>query len=64
MLIKVRALKQVLEQEVIDVESLKRVCNQGVPDEVPALREIAWKILLSYLPRERSQWAKAEQASQ
>lgn len=53
---KVEELKGVLGEEVIDVRRLRRVVNKGVPDEVPELREVAWKVLLKYLPDHKSRW--------
>jgi len=34
---------------------LRRLCFQGIPDR-PSLRSLTWKILLDYLPIERSEW--------
>jgi len=42
---------------VINVEELRETCFGGVPDDVSGLRSLVWKILLRYLPSERSKWA-------
>ncbi|KAI8057878.1 rab-GTPase-TBC domain-containing protein [Syncephalis plumigaleata] len=43
------------EYAVIDMEELRRLCFQGVPD-VPGMRALCWKLLLNYLPPDKSQW--------
>lgn len=42
---------------MVNVEELREICFGGVPDDVSGLRSLVWKILLRYLPSERSKWA-------
>ena len=37
------------------MNNLRQVCLQGCPNE-GGTRSLIWKILLNYLPRNRSQW--------
>ncbi|KAI9598191.1 rab-GTPase-TBC domain-containing protein [Syncephalis fuscata] len=43
------------ENPIIDMEELRRLCFQGVPD-VPGMRALCWKLLLNYLPADKRQW--------
>ncbi|KAJ1634223.1 rab-GTPase-TBC domain-containing protein [Pavlovales sp. CCMP2436] len=54
---RVRACEAILSAEVIDLRALRELAFSGVP-EVPGnrLRACAWKLLLGYLPTERSAW--------
>ena len=44
-----------LAEEVIDMQSLKELCFGGVPDG-KGRRAVSWRLLLNYLPPQRSQW--------
>ena len=35
---------------------LRSLCFRGVPNEVPNLRPIIWRVLLGHLPRETAKW--------
>lgn len=52
---RVRELTAILESPKIDLKKVRDFCFQGVPDR-PGLRSLCWKILLNYLPLERSKW--------
>lgn len=43
----------------IDLNVVRPLCFDGVPDEVPALRAALWKLLLGYLPCDSFSWDKA-----
>ncbi|XP_050715300.1 TBC1 domain family member 13-like [Eriocheir sinensis] len=44
-----------LQEDVIDVKRLRHLCFSGVPDE-GGRRALCWKLMLHYLPLDRSQW--------
>ncbi|XP_054156693.1 TBC1 domain family member 13-like [Oppia nitens] len=45
------------KDQVIDTRSLRRLCfDIGCPDDHKHVRSLVWKILLGYLPSDRSQW--------
>ncbi|CAJ1848868.1 unnamed protein product [Sphenostylis stenocarpa] len=47
-----------LSRKVIDMRELRRVASQGIPHAAaPALRPTLWKLLLGYLPSDRSLWS-------
>ncbi|KAI9221029.1 rab-GTPase-TBC domain-containing protein [Blastocladiella britannica] len=39
----------------IDFERLRRLCYRGIPD-TKGIRQRCWKLLLNYLPSDRSEW--------
>lgn len=39
-------------------EKLKKVCFEGLPDDLPLLRSLIWKINLKYLPMDVDRWAE------
>ncbi|CAE8581026.1 unnamed protein product [Polarella glacialis] len=43
----------------IDLNVVRPLCAEGVPDEVPALRAALWKLLLGYLPCDAFRWDSA-----
>mmetsp|Transcript_2521 Transcript_2521/g.5062 ORF Transcript_2521/g.5062 Transcript_2521/m.5062 type:complete len:456 (+) Transcript_2521:66-1433(+) len=43
----------------IDLNVVRPLCADGVPDEVPALRAALWKVLLGYLPPDAFTWDEA-----
>ncbi|KAJ4968091.1 hypothetical protein NE237_014792 [Protea cynaroides] len=45
-----------LSRKVINLVELRRLSSQGIPDGA-GIRPTVWKILLGYLPRDRSLWA-------
>ncbi|KAG9139125.1 hypothetical protein Leryth_019103 [Lithospermum erythrorhizon] len=47
---------QELSRKVINMGELRRLASQGIPDG-GGLRATVWKLLLGYLPRDRSLWS-------
>lgn len=47
----------------VDLRALRAHCVDGVPDELPALRAVLWKLLLGYLPVDIIQWEAALRSS-
>ncbi|PHJ25857.1 tbc domain-containing protein [Cystoisospora suis] len=47
-----------LDQEKLDLSVLRKICTKGMPDSSPALRALYWKILLGYLPLDRTLWTE------
>ena len=39
-----------------DKEKLKRLCEDGLPDELPELRSLIWKINIGYIPMDMEKW--------
>ena len=46
-----------LNSEVINTNTLKQLCHQGVP-EGGGRRALAWRVLLGYLPAKRKVWSE------
>lgn len=44
-----------LKEPRIDIKKCRKFCFEGIPDK-PSLRSLAWKLLLYYLPPDRSEW--------
>ncbi|KAK9728464.1 hypothetical protein K7432_001067 [Basidiobolus ranarum] len=42
---------------IVDMEQLRKLCFQGIPDE-QGIRPTCWKLLLGYLPPDKTQWSK------
>lgn len=47
---------KILGKRRIDMIMLRSLAFRGVPNEVPMLRVIVWKVLLGFLPRETAKW--------
>eukprot|EP00347_Sterkiella_histriomuscorum_P006901 403350997 len=47
---------KVLGKRRIDMIMLRSLSFRGVPQEIPGLRPIVWRVLLGYLPRETAKW--------
>ncbi|XP_076263365.1 TBC1 domain family member 13 isoform X2 [Rhynchophorus ferrugineus] len=45
----------ILEQDIIDLVALKALSFHGIPDD-QGKRALCWKLLLNYLPLERTKW--------
>ena len=56
---KVEALVKVLSAPIITINKLQIQCFYGIPDEINGLRSLCWKLLLEYLPTNRSKWQVA-----
>ncbi|KAI8599120.1 hypothetical protein EDD21DRAFT_168877 [Dissophora ornata] len=41
--------------QVICLPEFRHLCFGGIPDK-PGLRQLCWKILLGYLPLDKSKW--------
>lgn len=52
---RVQGLHEVLESEKIDLQLLRRLCFQGIPDD-SGFRPICWRLLLGYLPANTLDW--------
>lgn len=48
-----------LNQPVVDLKELRSLAKQGVPDDLKGLRSLVWKLLIGYLPPDRSKWKAA-----
>lgn len=55
---KILSFLKELQKDVIDIEKLKEMCRNGIPDECKGLRALCWKILIGYLPPDRTKWQK------
>ncbi len=56
--IKLRILDiiKILNSSNIDFLQLKRMIFEGLPDDVPSLRSLGWKIIMNYLPLNLNEW--------
>lgn len=52
---RLQEIGDVLANNVIDLKRLRELSSQGCPNEGGS-RSLIWKVLLNYLPKERSQW--------
>lgn len=53
---KVVNLVNILNADVVDMHRLKQCLSEGIPDEAAILREYSWKLVLGFLPLEKSKW--------
>ncbi len=56
--IKLRILDiiRILNSTNIDFLQLKRMIFEGLPDDVPSLRSLGWKMIMNYLPLNLNEW--------
>ncbi|CAD8135682.1 unnamed protein product [Paramecium octaurelia] len=47
---------EILDKPKINLNELKKLSNFGVPDDIKGLRSLVWKLLLGYLPVDRTKW--------
>ena len=47
---------KMLNSTQIDIEKLKEIIFEGLPDDISSLRSLAWKLLLKYLPLNLDDW--------
>jgi hypothetical protein len=47
---------KILNSEKINSYNLKRTIFEGLPDDIPSLRSLTWKILLNYLSENVNEW--------
>uniref|UniRef100_A0A336M0R4 TBC1 domain family member 13 n=1 Tax=Culicoides sonorensis TaxID=179676 RepID=A0A336M0R4_CULSO len=59
---RVREFERVLECPVINLKELRTLCFNGIPDDSYAFRSLCWKLLLGYLPENRSKWKSTLQS--
>ena len=52
----IRGLTATLNEPIIDLRKLRAYMANGLPEEAAYLREVAWKVVLGYLPRVKSKW--------
>lgn len=52
---RIKVFENILNQDVINIEELQKSAFKGVPDE-KGLRALVWKILLGYIPLDKSVW--------
>ncbi|KAJ8737806.1 hypothetical protein PYW08_000401 [Mythimna loreyi] len=52
---RIQAFEDALREEEINIEKLRALAFNGVPDD-KGLRSLVWKILLLYLPRQKNLW--------
>lgn len=58
---RVIAFHSALSQDTIDLTALRHLAFKGIPEDHPSIRSLVWKLLLGYLPPERSQWERTSQ---
>lgn len=54
--IRVAGLEDILQQDVIDLKSLRDFCFYGIPD-CNGLRSVCWKLMLGYLGPKKDTWS-------
>ncbi|XP_054723078.1 TBC1 domain family member 13-like [Uloborus diversus] len=52
---RLQIFNELLEKETIPLTDLQTACFNGIPDG-PGFRSLCWKILLNYLPVQKSEW--------
>ncbi|KAK9886778.1 hypothetical protein WA026_018431 [Henosepilachna vigintioctopunctata] len=52
---RLREFDNILSQEDVDLKKLKAIAFHGIPDD-QGLRSLCWRLLLNYLPLEKSSW--------
>ncbi|CAK1554166.1 unnamed protein product [Leptosia nina] len=52
---RIKAFEEVLSKDEIDMDHLRRLAFNGIPEE-KGLRPLVWKILLNYIPPEKNAW--------
>ncbi|XP_041986626.1 TBC1 domain family member 13 [Aricia agestis] len=52
---RIKAFEDLLDNEIIDLEQLRKLAFNGIPED-NGLRPLVWKILLNYIPPEKSSW--------
>ena len=52
-----RLLDPLASPSFIDMRSLRQMCYAGIPDH-PRIRPLCWKLLLAYLPPDKSLWKR------
>ena len=47
---------KILDSTNIDFLQLKKIIFEGLPDDVPSLRSLGWKMIMNYLPLNLNEW--------
>ncbi|XP_050431940.1 TBC1 domain family member 13 [Adelges cooleyi] len=53
--LRLKDLDQVLDSDKIDLNRLRDICFNGIPDE-KGYRAMCWRLLLNYLPLDKNKW--------
>jgi len=53
---KIKSLLKELQKDKIPRKNIEAKCFQGIPNTINGLRSLCWKILLKYLPEDKSKW--------
>ena len=53
---KILSMIQILNNKCIDYSKLQEFIFEGIPDDIPSLRSLIWKILLNTLTLNESEW--------
>ncbi|KAL5012953.1 hypothetical protein ScPMuIL_011504 [Solemya velum] len=53
---RLKEFEELLNTEVIDLKKLRKLCFNGCPESGYSVRAVCWKLLLEYLPVEKSEW--------
>lgn len=54
--LKILEIIKILNSQEIDFLQLKKIIFEGLPDEVPSLRSLGWKMIMNYLPLNVNEW--------
>jgi len=54
--LKIIEIIKILNSTNIDFLHLKKIIFEGLPDDVPSLRSLSWKMMLNYLPLNLQEW--------
>jgi len=49
-------IAEMLLAPVVDLEMLRHICSNGLPEEAGRLRVYCWMVLLGILPPEKNKW--------
>ena len=53
---KLDSLIKEISNPLINLNKLRSICFTGIPDEINGLRSLLWKVVLGYIPNNRSKW--------
>ena len=53
---KILSMIEILNSNNIDYSKLQEFIFEGIPDDIPSLRSLIWKILLNSLTLNQSEW--------
>lgn len=55
----ITTLMKELNNEIIDVKEIRLCLMEGTPDKCKIIRPICWKLILGYLPSQKSKWKES-----